>query len=230
MERDTSRLEGNVESAGSAEVRRGMIMARDVGTTHPEMLESRQLIQSPELMGHQLIEWGSIWGASFVYLSLAAVLGGFAVSAGVLANVGPVNQTETGIGIAVTAVIAFISAICAGIVGGWTSNLRSYWPTLVNGLVLGAFITTAPMLFLMAVSSFAAGTAGAAAANQATNNLPMFGTGTLSTIGANLGWFSLSVLLTWGLCAYGYVLGVNRHLADLNIPNAMLGRRRRVRA
>lgn len=226
MERDTSRVEGNVESAGSTEIRRGMVMARDVGTTHPEMLESRQLVQSPELMGRQLIEWGSIWGASFVYFALAAVLGGFAVSAGILANAGPITQGEAGVGLAVTAVIACLSAIVAGIVGGWTSNLRSFWPTLVNGLVLGAFLTTAPMLFLMAVSSVAAGAAGAAIADQPALNLPMFGAGTLSTVGANLGWFSLVALVIWGLCAWGYVIGVQRHLNDLNLPHAMLGRRR----
>lgn len=237
MDRDFNRPEGNVprtenlDVAPELDVRRTMVMARDVAPTHPELVENLGItrIEKVEPFGADLVHWGSIWGGFFTYLALTLILAAAAVSVGAIAvtptpaGAPPAGQTAGAVG-ATMGVIMLLATFVGGLLGGWTSNLRSRWPAIVNGLVYASVVIVAPVLLTMLLGMLtASATAGAVAQVQAARGsiyLPGglgLNAATMDAIASNVGWFSLGSILLLAVGALGYFVGMRAHLADLGL-------------
>lgn len=237
MDRDFNRQEVNVpgtsslDVAGGPDVRRGMVMARDVAPLHPELVENLSFTRTNKVepFGADLIHWGSIWGGFFTYLALTLILVAAAVSIGAIsvtpttAGAPPASQVAGTVGVGM-AVIMLLSTFVGALLAGWTSNIRSRWPAIVNGIVYASLVVVAPVLVTMLLgimsASAAAGAVAQAQAAQGNVFLPGgFGlnAATLDTIAANVGWFSIGSLLLLTVGALGYLAGMRAHLADLGL-------------
>jgi len=245
MDREINRAPETTGAAtpeGTAEIRRGMVMARDVGVTtaHPEAVENLGItrVEKVEPFGYDLVHWGSIWGGFFANLAATVILGTLAVGIG-LASVSPAAPPAAGqiavtIGI-VGAIVSFISCFVGALLAGWTSNLRSRMPALVNGLIFGSFVATVPLLVVMAAGILtSSATAGAVANAQALRGgvfSPALGLnpGVMGPLAANAWGFFVYTIIQVAIGAAGYMLGMRSHLSDLGlVPEQMrLGRRRR---
>lgn len=230
MDRDFNR-EVNVPPTGNLDVapdvRRSMIMARDVAPLHPELVENMSVTRTEKVepFGSDLVHWGSIWGAFFMCLSSVLVLGSLAAWIGAVsvtpATAPPAGTVATTAGIT-AAVILLIATYVGGLLGGWTSNIRSRWPNIVNGLVYGSLVLVAPAIFSLVLSAMVTSiTANAANADQLlrgglyTPSGLGIDPGMLISAGANVGWLFLGSILVLALGALGFYSGMRAHLADL---------------
>ncbi len=217
------------EVGTAADVRRSMIMARDVAPTHPELIENLGItrLEKVEPFGSDLIHWGSIWGGFFMYLALTLILVAASISVGALAvtptgATPPAGQVAGTVGVTM-GIILLLATFAGAVLGGWTSNLRSRWPALVNGLVYAALVVCAPVLMTILLGILSASaTAGAVAQAQATQgNVFMPGltmnSALVDAVAANVGWFSLGSILMLVVGAVGYFVGMRAHLADLGL-------------
>lgn len=226
MERDVNINQGNVESA--TDLRRSMIMARDVTTAHPEMVENMGVTRADKVepFGQDLVHWGSIWGGFFTYMALVSILSAFAIAVGAVnVNAAGTNagQAVGGIGIAV-GIIMLVATFVGAVLAGWTSNIRSSWPATVNGLIYASLVITAPLLLTLFLGVLTTSATAGAVANAQALRGGVFAPGTLGVspatlagIGANVGWFSLGSIVMLLLGAFGYLLGMRAHLADLGL-------------
>jgi len=234
MDRETNRPEVGVNVESGSEVRRGMAMARDLGVTqtHPEAVENMAVTrrEKVEPFGWDLVHWGSIWGGFFTYLALVTILGAWGISAGAI-SASPANAPSAGtagqIGVGV-AIVMLVATFGGAVLAGWTSNLRSRWPAVVNGLIYASLVLTAPILFTLMVGAMtASATAGAVAQVTAarggvyTLNILGLDANTMGAIASNVGWFGLGAILLLAVGALGYYLGMRLHLRDLGF----IGRR-----
>lgn len=223
-------------AATGTDVRRSMIMARDVAPTHPEMIENLGItrMEKVEPFGSDLIHWGSIWGGWFTYLALTLILTAAAVSVGALSvtptGVAPdAGQVAGTVGVTM-GIILLLSTFVGAVLGGWTSNLRSRWPAIVNGIVYASLVIAAPVIMTLLLGILSASaTAGAVAQAQATQggvNVPGFNMNAamVDAIAANVGWFSLGSILMLVVGAVGYFLGMRLHLADLGLNRRVVER------
>ncbi|MBO9540233.1 hypothetical protein J7643_06545 [bacterium] len=227
MERDYNRPEANAPSASDVDldIRRNMLMARNVTTAHPEMVENMTVtrLEKVEPFGADLVHWGSIWGGFFAYLACATILSAFAIAA---RAINPAQSAAT-IGFTV-GLIMLVSTFVGAVLAGWTSNLRSRYPGAVNGIIYASVVLTLPLLFgLFAGTLAASATTGAVAGAQAAQGgIYMPGSvgldpRTLSALGGNVGWFSVGSIVILALGAVGYLVGMRSHMNDLGlIPHA----------
>lgn len=236
MDRDLNRQEPttpgltNRDVATEADVRRSMIMARDVGVAHPEMVENLSVLrpEKVEPFGQDLVHWGSIWGGFFAYVACASILSALAISVGAIRVAPttvppPAGQVVATVGIT-AGIIMLLSCFVGGLLGGWTSNLRSRWPCTVNGLFFASLVIAAPVLLALGVALLTASGTAAATANAAALRGGVFMPGgfavdarTLDMIASNVGWFSLGSILLLIVGALGYYAGMRAHLNDLGI-------------
>lgn len=165
-----------------------------------EQPEFRARMEVRDDLGSDLIRWGSIWGGFFSFLAIATILGAIAIAAG-----GVPAAVTPGVGVAV-ALILLVSTYAASVLAGWTSNIRRAGPSLVNGVVFAALITSLPLLLATAA-------AGVALAPGGPVN---FTTPALNMIRANLAVFSVGTLLMLAVGALGYFSGMKAHLRDLS--------------
>lgn len=245
MDREVNRQEPstpgltNRDLASETDLRRSMIMARDVGVAHPEVAEARAPVDlnKVEPFGRDLVHWGSIWGAFFAYLACMAILTALALSIGAIritpATAPPAGQVATTLGVA-TGIIMLLSTFVGGMLGGWTSNLRSRAPCLVNGIYFSSVVIAAPVILALVTAMLTASATTAAAANavatRGTALLPgglVLDTRTMDVIASNVGWFSLGSILLLAVGAVGYLVGMRAHMRDLGIDTG--GRERPAR-
>jgi len=212
-----------------------MIMARDVAPTHPELIENLGItrLEKVEPFGADLIHWGSIWGGFFAYLTLTFILAAAAVSIRAI-TVAPAtapNAGQVGGAVGVTmGVILIVSTFAGAVLAGWTSNLRSRWPSVVNGLVYASLVICAPVLMTMLLGIMTtSATAAAVAQVQAARGgvfVPAFNVNaaTLGAVASNVGWFSLGSILLLIVGALGYFVGMRAHLMDLGLERRTVRR------
>jgi hypothetical protein len=227
MERDYRRPEVETPAATDADldIRRNMLMARNVTTAHPEMVENMAVTryEKVEPFGNDLVHWGSIWGGFFAYLACATILSALAIAAGAINPARPAGTIGFTIGL-----IMLVSTFVGAVLAGWTSNLRSRYPTAVNGIIYGALVMTLPMLFGLFTGALAASaTTGAVAGAQATQGGVFVPGGvgldpqTLGMLARQVGWFSLGSILLLAVSAAGYLVGARAHMNALGlIPHA----------
>ncbi|HEY9898600.1 MAG TPA: hypothetical protein V6D00_05415 [Pantanalinema sp.] len=227
MERDYHRPEADAPTATDVDldIRRNMLLARNVTTAHPEMVENMAVTryEKVEPFGNDLVHWGSIWGGFFAYLACATILSALAIAA---RAINPAQPAAT-IGFTVGAIM-LVSTFVGALLAGWTSNLRSRYPAAVNGIIYASLVMTLPLLFGLFTGAMAASaTTGAVAGAQATQGGVFVPGGlaldprTLSMLAGQVGWFSVGSILLLAVGAAGYLAGVRSHMNDLGlIPHA----------
>ncbi|HEY9856494.1 MAG TPA: hypothetical protein V6D05_12205 [Stenomitos sp.] len=234
MDREFNRQEVNVpgtpnlDTAAGPDLRRSMIMGRDVAPTHPELIENLGItrVEKVEPFGADLVHWGSIWGGFFAYLALTLILVAAAVSVRAI-TVAPATAPNAGqiagaVGVTM-GIILIVATFVGAVLGGWTSNLRSRWPSVVNGLIYSSLVICAPVLvtMLLGLMTTSATTAAVAQVQAARGGVfvPAFNVNaaTLGAVASNVGWFSLGSILLLIVGALGYFLGMRAHLMDLGI-------------
>lgn len=223
MERDYQRSDTDAPTASDVDldIRRNMLMARNVTTAHPEMVENMAVTryEKVEPFGNDLVHWGSIWGGFFAYLACVTILSALAIAVRAL---NPAQPAAT-IGFTVGAIM-LISTFVGAVLAGWTSNLRSRYPAAVNGIIYASVVLSMPLLFGLLTGALAASaTTGAVAGAQATQgNVYMPGglgldPRSLNMMAGQVGWFSLGSILLLAVGAFGYLAGVRSHMKDLGL-------------
>jgi hypothetical protein len=236
MDRDVNLPRPNVEAASmdvgtEPDIRRSMIMGRGLDTS-----EFGREVDMPFVRNEQIsplagdeMRWGSIWGGFFAYFALTLVLGALAVAIGASTAAPPPAGTPPGIAAGtagvVTGLILLLATFAGALITGWTANLRSAWGSILNGFVLGALISSLPVLVAVFTLSLGSAVASGVAAGQAaiqpgTPQLSMpsglgLDAATLRLLGANVGWFSLGVLLIHAVAVVGTWLGMRAHLNEV---------------
>ncbi|HBN09235.1 MAG TPA: hypothetical protein DD435_11510 [Cyanobacteria bacterium UBA8530] len=201
MDQNVRGKEVQTNTEVSPDIRRSLIMAR--GMPEVEERAARPLYEKLEPFGTDLMHWSSIWAGFFLYFAVASILGAVVIAAGGI----PVGAPASTVG-AVTAVIMVLSLFISAFLAGWTSNLRSLGPVLVNGAVLASLIIAIPLL----------GSIGFAAFTAATTPGPIdFTPTTLSVIRANLAMFSFGSILLLAAGMLGYWAGLKAHLGNLGL-------------
>lgn len=237
MDRDVNLPRPNVEAASvdvgtEPDIRRGMIMGRGLDFAETEREAERSFMRNEQIApraGDEM-RWGSIWGGYFAYFALTLVLGALAVAIGAAATptaptgVAPGAPSPIAAGTAgvVTGIVLLLATFVGALITGWTANLRSVWGSVMNGFVLGALISTLPVLLAIVTLGLGSAVASGVAAGQAAVqpgtpqlNLPSglgLDAATLRLLGANVGWFSLGILLIHGVSVLGSWLGMRAHL------------------
>ncbi len=235
-DRDVNMPRTNVEAPRAdvgtePDLRRSMIMGRGLDTTTDVREVDLPFIRNEQIspMAGDEMRWGSIWGGFFAYFALTLVLGALAVAIGA-AGAGPatpgaapaapaIAPTTAGV---VTGLVLLVATFIGALITGWTANLRSGWGSILNGFVLGALISSLPVLLAIFTLSLGSAVASGVAAGQAAVapgtpqlNLPSglgMDAATLRLLGANVGWFSLGVLLIHAVSVLGTWLGMRAHL------------------
>lgn len=169
----------------------------------PEAVRERmtERVHRPlDVLGNDLVHWGSIWGGVFMFLAFASILSALAIA------IGGIPATFTaGVG-ATVGTILILSTFLAAFFAGWTNNVRSVGPSIVNGLIFASLLASLPLL----LTSVAAGVALAPAG-------PINLTGpAIALIRANLVVFSVGTILMLAAGALGFWAGMRAHLADLD--------------
>lgn len=230
-DRDVNMPRSNLEAPRAdvttePDLRRSMIMGRGLETTTLRDVDlplTRNEQISP-LAGDEM-RWGSIWGGFFAYFALTLVFGALAVAIGatsVTPGAPGVAPTTAGV---VTGLILLLATFVGALITGWTANIRSTWGSMMNGFVLGALISSLPVLLAIFALSLGSAVASGVAAGQAAVapgtpqlNVPTglgLDAATIRLLGANVGWFSLGVLLIHGVAVLGTWLGMRAHLNEV---------------
>lgn len=231
-DRDVNMPRTNVEAKSvdvgtEPDIRRSMIMGRGLETSEVGRDVDLPFTRNEQIspMAGDEMRWGSIWGGFFAYFALTLVLGALAVAIGA-ATVAPTPGAAPGVspGAAglVTGIVLLLATFVGALITGWTANLRSAWGSILNGFVLGALISSLPVLLAVFTVSLGSAVASGVAAGQAavapgtpSLNLPTgFGldAATIRLLGGNVGWFSLGVLLIHAVAVVGTWLGMRAHL------------------
>ncbi len=231
-DRDVNLPRSNVEAKSvdvgtEPDIRRSMIMGRGLETMDVDLPFVRNEQISP-LAGDEM-RWGSIWGGFFAYFALTLVLGALAVAIGAAtvtpAPAGPTTGITPGTAGVVTGLILLLATFVGALITGWTANLRSNWGSILNGFVLGALISTLPVLLAVFTLSLGSAVASGVAAGQAAIqpgtpglNLPTglgLDAATIQLLGGNVAWFSLGVLLIHAVAVLGTWLGMRAHVNEV---------------
>jgi MFS family permease len=235
-DRDVNMPRTNVEAPRAdvgtePDLRRSMIMGRGLDTTANVRDVDLPFVRNEQIspMAGDEMRWGSIWGGFFAYFALTLVLGALAVAIGA-AGAGPatpgaaptIAPTTAGV---VTGLVLLLATFIGALITGWTANLRSGWGSILNGFVLGALISSLPVLLAIFAVSIGSAVASGVAAGQAAVqpgtpqlNMPTglgMDAATLQLLGANVGWFSLGVLLIHAVAVLGTWLGMRAHLNEV---------------
>jgi hypothetical protein len=238
-DRDVNMPRSNIEAPRAdvgteTDLRRTMIMGRGLDTTADVREVDLPFTRNEQIspMAGDEMRWGSIWGGFFAYFALTLVLGALAVAIGA-ATVAPAPGAAPGTapGVApttagvVTGLVLLLATFVGALITGWTANLRSGWGTILNGFVLGALISSLPVLLAIFTLSLGSAVASGVAAGQAavapgtpSLNLPTglgLDAATIQLLGSNVGWFSLGVLLIHAVAVLGTWLGMRAHLNEV---------------
>ncbi len=238
-DRDVNMPRSNIEAPRAdvgtePDLRRSMIMGRGLDTTADVREVDLPFTRNEQIspMAGDEMRWGSIWGGFFAYFALTLVLGALAVAIGA-ATVAPTPGAAPGAapGVApttagvVTGLVLLLATFVGALITGWTANLRSSWGSILNGFVLGALISSLPVLLAIFALSLGSAVASGVAAGQAAVapgtpnlNLPTglgLDAATIRLLGSNVGWFSLGVLLIHGVAVLGTWLGMRAHLNEV---------------
>ena len=235
-DRDVNMPRTNVEAPRAdvgtePDLRRSMIMGRGLDTTANVRDVELPFVRNEQIspMTGDEMRWGSIWGGFFAYFALTLVLGALAVAIGATSAApgpagAPTGVAPTTAGV-VTGIVLLLATFVGALITGWTSNLRSVWGSILNGFVLGALISSVPVLLAIFTLSLGSAVASGVAAGQAavapggpTLNVPSglgLDAATIRLLAGNVGWFSLGILLIHGVAVLGSWLGMRAHLNEV---------------